>query len=218
MVIFDMAGTTINDYNLSHRTLQKAFRELGLQIELGEVLQHAGKDALEAIKDILNLCRMDGTICARRIYEHYRASLFTEYAGSRPCAFDSVGEVLAILRANDVQIVLNTVDERATALRLIRKMGWHLSGDFDLLVTPADLGDRFPDPISFAMEQLQVSVAGQVVRVGGSMAAIEQGKNAGCGLSIGITTGAQTFRQLKDAGPDHILEDMSGLIELMFCR
>lgn len=220
MAIFDMAGTTINDYNLGHRTLQKVLGAHGLRIGLGEVFQHAGKGDLTAVRDILGAHTVASPLCAEDILTDLTAGLAAGYDRIGPCAFHGVEDVFKILRANGVHIVLTSGGDRETAMRLIRRMGWSLSGDFDLLVTPGDLGgDRpFPDPVAFAMDRLQVGLPGEVVRVAGSSVAIEQGVDAGCGLCVGVTTGTHTHSQLRDAGPDHILSGLSGLIRLVLRR
>lgn len=218
MAIFDIAGTTINDFHLGHRTLQKVLGTYGIQIGLGEVFLHEGKEGLTTVNDILGRHQTSGTLCAECIHKDFSDTLAIDYERIVPCAFSSVVDVFKILRANGVHIVLTTGNQRQAALKLIRKLGWSLSGDFDLLVTPEDLGGHLPDPISFAMERLQVEVPKEVVRIGGSTRAIAGGIRAGCGLSVGVTTGTHTQAQLRLAGPDHILDDMSGLIRLILPR
>ncbi|MBC7424794.1 MAG: HAD family hydrolase, partial [Ferruginibacter sp.] len=54
MVVFDMAGTTVNEDNVVYKTLRKAINEAGFNFTLGQVLeQGAGKEKLQAIKSIL---------------------------------------------------------------------------------------------------------------------------------------------------------------------
>ena len=54
MIVFDMAGTTIDEDNLVYKTLHKAIAETGVVLSLEEVLSiGAGKEKLNAIKDIL---------------------------------------------------------------------------------------------------------------------------------------------------------------------
>ena len=56
MVVFDMAGTTIDEDNVVYKTLQKVINEAGYNFSLQQVLtEGAGKEKLQAIKDILKL-------------------------------------------------------------------------------------------------------------------------------------------------------------------
>ena len=44
---------------------------------------------------------------------------------------------------------------------------------------------------------------------------IEEGKNAGCKYSIGITTGAQNREELEKADPDFIFDNISELLTVL---
>jgi phosphoglycolate phosphatase-like HAD superfamily hydrolase len=71
--------------------------------------------------------------------------------------------------------------------------------------------------ILHAMELFEMSDASEVLKIGDSNIDIEEGKNAGCGITVGITTGAQTREQLAAASPDHIIDslmDLPGLLGL----
>jgi len=58
MVVFDMAGTTVNEDNIVYKTLQQVINHIGgYQLTLTEVLEHgAGKEKLQAIKTVLKNC------------------------------------------------------------------------------------------------------------------------------------------------------------------
>src|SRR6266567_1428385 len=54
MVVFDMAGTTVDENMLVYKTLQRAINEAGYDFTLDQVLaEGAGKEKVQAIKDIL---------------------------------------------------------------------------------------------------------------------------------------------------------------------
>ena len=55
----------------------------------------------------------------------------------------------------------------------------------------------------------------EVVKVGDSGIDIEEGRNAGCLLSIGITGGAQTASQLMEAEPDYIVNHLSEVFDII---
>ena len=54
-----------------------------------------------------------------------------------------------------------------------------------------------------------------MVKIGDSCIDIEEGKNAGCLLNIGITTGAQTEIQLMEAKPDYIVHSLTEILEIL---
>jgi phosphoglycolate phosphatase-like HAD superfamily hydrolase len=69
--------------------------------------------------------------------------------------------------------------------------------------------------ILYAKNKLQIVNTNQMVKIGDSCIDIEEGKNAGCLLNIGITTGAQTETQLMEAKPDYIVHSLTALLDIL---
>jgi phosphonatase-like hydrolase len=126
-------------------------------------------------------------------------------------------QVFAALKQAGVKVVLNTGYNRATAENLLKKLGWAEGQEIDLLVTASDvLHNRpMPDMILFAKNKLHIADTQQMAKIGDSCIDIEEGKNAGCLLNIGITTGAQTETQLLQAKPDFIVHSLSEMLEIL---
>jgi beta-phosphoglucomutase-like phosphatase (HAD superfamily) len=56
MIVFDMAGTTVNENNVVYKTLRKSINEAGFDFTLDHVLaEGAGKEKFQAIRDILKV-------------------------------------------------------------------------------------------------------------------------------------------------------------------
>ena len=54
MVVFDMAGTTVDENNVVYKTLQKVINLAGFNFTIEQVLETgAGKEKLAAIRDII---------------------------------------------------------------------------------------------------------------------------------------------------------------------
>jgi phosphonatase-like hydrolase len=126
-------------------------------------------------------------------------------------------ELFQILKRENILVVLNTGYNRETAQNLIEKLGWQKGIEFDELITASDVNGNRPDPdmIWLAMEKLGIENAEEVVKIGDSVIDIEEGKNGGCRLSIGITTGAHNFKQLQTANPDYIIDELLELIPIL---
>src|SRR4029077_16092176 len=112
---------------------------------------------------------------------------------------DGAEEVFKALKKRNMLVVLNTGFRLATSLHLLNKLNWQEGKQFDGLVTSNDVqyGRPMPDMIHVAMRRFGISNPKETVKVGDSIIDIEEGKNAGCRLSIGITTGAHTREQLE---------------------
>ena len=66
-----------------------------------------------------------------------------------------------------------------------------------------------------AMRITSIGDAKQVAKIGDSQVDIEEGQNAGCGMTFGITTGAQPRDQLVAAEPTHVIDHLSELCPLL---
>jgi phosphonatase-like hydrolase len=219
MVVFDMAGTTVNEDNLVYKTLKNAINNAGFDFSLEQVLaQGAGKEKRQAIRSVLSTYGgiMDEVLTSS-IYDQFIVALTDAYAKEEILPQPNVTTVFSALRDKNILAVLNTGYDRATASSIIEKLGWKEGVEFDALVTASDVSENRPQPdmIEFAMKQFDITDSSSVVKVGDSTIDIEEGQNAGCGLSIGITTGAHTAVQLQTAKPNYIINDLMELLPLV---
>ena len=219
MVVFDMAGTTVDEDNVVYKTLQEAIVKHSFSVTLDEVLSHgAGKEKLQAIIDILDQTKHSASPeIVKEIYNYFINQLSNYYKTLEIKALPNVVRVFKELMKQNIKVVLNTGYNRETAESLVDKLGWKSSVDFDLLVTASDVKQNRPHPdmILFAMEELNINDPSSVIKIGDSAIDILEGKNAGCSLNIGITTGAQTQEQLSEANPDFIIDDIYSIIEII---
>lgn len=219
MVVFDMAGTTVNEDNIVYKTLQNAINKAGFEVTLLQVLEKgAGKEKLQAIKSILSFYKKnDDAAIAQTIYSHFIEQLAKAYDREPILPQNNVIELLEELKKRNIIRVLNTGYNQETAQTIINKLGWEEGVDFDSLITASDVIKNRPDPdmIELAMKRFNITNPAQVVKVGDSVIDIEEGKNAGCTLNVGITTGAHTLQQLQSADPELIINDLIDLLPVI---
>jgi phosphonatase-like hydrolase len=220
LVVFDMAGTTVDEGNVVYKTLRMIVNKYGGDFSLGEVLeQGGGKEKRQAIQDLL-VNRFDEVELPSRVdaaFAEFKETLAMAYANLevRPCP--GTEELFAFLRKQKIQIVLNTGYNEATAQSLVDKLGWIAGRDFDLLIT-ADMVEHSrpaPDMILLAMKRLGINDPGAVAKIGDTAIDMEEGHEAGCGLLVGITSGAQTRDQITLGRPHHIIDHLSSLPALL---
>jgi phosphonatase-like hydrolase len=219
LAVFDMAGTVVNEDNVVYKTLMKAINKNGYNISLEFVLEHgAGKEKHQAIKDILKAesYSVDAEL-AKTIFKEFKMLLGEAYENLEVTSYKGVEDMLYVLKANGIKIALNTGYDTHTAQLLLDKMHWNIGMQYDVLITADDvnLGRPNPDMILEAMSKLQVYDAELVLKVGDSIIDIEEGKNAKCGITIGVTTGAHTYEQLSSAEPTYVLNSLSNLSHLL---
>lgn len=217
MVVFDMAGTTINEQNIVYKTLHKAINHFGIEVSLESVLSlGAGKEKHQAIKDILKELNSSDAEKSYQIFEYFKEILDQEYLTASVLPIEGVEEVLENLKKEGVKIVLNTGYSSHVANTLLEKLNWKKNTHYDALITADDvaLGRPFPDMIHKAMQLFSIEDATKVLKAGDSAIDIEEGKNAKCGLTIGVLSGAQTREQLEEAKPDYILDSLASLYSI----
>lgn len=217
LVVFDMAGTVVNEDNVVYKTLQKAINQQGLDLTLDFVLEHgAGKEKHQAIKDIL--AHVDaGEIDSQTVYENFKVLLDKAYDSLTVTSFEGVVSLLKELRLKNIKIALNTGYTTPVAERLLEKMNWVKGDHYDALITADDVlfGRPNPDMIFEAMEVLNILEPGKVLKAGDSIIDIQEGKNAHCGITVGVTTGAHTREQLESAQPNYVLDSLSEISEYL---
>lgn len=219
LVVFDMAGTTIDEDNVVYKTVREAVNAAGYEFTQTQVQEAgAGKEKSQAIRDVLAL---DGNSHSddevMQIFADFQQRLATAYDALEVREQPGASEVFAALREQGIAVVLNTGYDRATAERLLVKAGWIVGEHIDGLVTADDVevGRPGPDMIHLAMKLTGVEAGNSVAKIGDSVIDIEEGKNAGCGLTFGVTTGAQTEAQLRTAHPSHVVDSLREMFDLI---
>ena len=216
LVVFDMAGTTVDEDNVVYKTVRAAINSAGYDFTQEQVqAAGAGKEKSQAIRDVLAL---DG----QHHSESEVATIFTDFKQRLGHAYQDLDvreqpgakAVFEKLRERGIKVVLNTGYDRATAEGLVKKLGWNVGAEIDALVTASDVanGRPAPDMIHYAMELTGVQSASSVAKIGDSQIDIEEGINAGCGMTFGITTGAQSEEQLQQSKPTAVLHQLSDLL------
>jgi phosphonatase-like hydrolase len=219
MIVFDMAGTTVNENMVVYKTLQKAINEAGFNFRLEQVLtEGAGKEKADAIRSILQVYaqKQDDSL-TNSIYQHFIALLDKAYDTQDILPQDNAEDLFRALKERNILVVLNTGYNQKTANQLIAKLGWKKGVEFDGLVTATDVSRNrpYPDMIRLAMKEFSIDDPREVAKVGDSVIDIEEGVNAGCSLNIGITTGAHTRQQLQSVKPDYVIDNLLELLTLL---
>lgn len=219
MVVFDMAGTTIDEDNMVYKCVKKALNEHGIAASLDQVLHHgAGKEKQHAIKDVYTEVMQDipSNETISTIYLTFQELLTDAYDHMEMKLFDGVKPVLFFLQKRSIKIVFNTGYTHAVASKILSKVDLVKGRDIDLLVT-ADMVHNSrpaPDMITYALQHFNIK-PWECIKVGDSAIDILEGKNAKVKYSIGITTGAQTKEQIAEENPDFIIDNLRQLIPII---
>lgn len=222
LCVFDMAGTTVNEDNLVYKTVQQSIVSLGIDVDLNTCLAHgAGKEKRQAIVDILLAQQSSGSLnreidieqTADTAFAAFQNLLAKAYHADTIRAFDGMDDFFQSLRTRGIKVVLDTGYNRPTAEKIIDIIGWKVGEHIDGLITADDVQNGRPhaDMIQLAMRQNGIADSKAVLKAGDSAIDIEEGKNANCGITVGVLSGAQNRAQLSVANPDKIVERLIDL-------
>ncbi|WP_079244021.1 HAD-IA family hydrolase [Chryseobacterium indologenes] len=211
LLVLDMAGTTIDEDNVVYKTLTSAVNDYGYNVSLEKVLSScAGMEKLEAITSLLK--EINGNEeDAPAIFENFSDQLKESYQNLDVKPINGAEDFLLNMKAQNKKIVLNTGYTSEIAHQLLNKLNWKENIHFDALITADDVSESRPSPemIQLAMKKFNITEASKVLKAGDSVIDIEEGKNAGCGLTVAVLSGAQTQSALEKASPDYILNTIS---------
>lgn len=222
LVVFDMAGTTVQDKGNIADAFQLAFQRENIQVPLADVNRLMGWRKLEAIRQLLEQNApsrlMEEPRLADDIHINFESSMVEFYENVkelRPLPFAE--DVFALLRGEGIKVALNTGFTRVITDTILRRLNWKVSPFIDATISSdeVDNGRPHPDMIYELMRMLNVDDTQSVVKVGDTAIDVEEGRNAKCGYVVAVTTGSYSRSELEKCKPDAIIDDLSNLAHLL---
>lgn len=115
------------------------------------------------------------------------------------------------LKDAGIKIGLDTGYPQNIQEGLVKKLGFDKVVDGWISSYDVPEGRPYPYMIYRLMEKLNVENVKRVAKVGDSCRDIEEGRNAGCGLVVGVLSGADDYESLMAAGADIVCERVTDL-------
>lgn len=219
LAVFDMAGTTVADTGLVAEVLVQTLAAHGYAATFEQALVLMGYPKPEAIARLLALTDIDAphdaalvdvlhTEFVQRTIARYRTD-----AKAMPAA----EACFAALRAQGVKVALNTAFSRAIADAIVQGLHWQIGESIDDLIATDEVpaGRPAPDMIRTLMTRHGIDDARQVAKIGDTEVDVREGRNAGAGLVVAVTTGAFTREALQAVSPDHVIDSLAELPALL---
>ena len=220
LVVFDMAGTTVAEGGAVYQCLRDTLAANGLEIPADALHEVKGMDKREALRILIENSAMRDQLFPgldaihedfiERMIDFYRNDLtVTEMPGA--------SETFRRLHLAGVKVALNTGFSREIVDALLERLGWANSDLIDATVASDEVehGRPHPDMIRRLMFKLGVTNPQRIAKVGDTPADLLEGRNAGCGLVVGVTEGSSTREQLEKFPHDHLIKTVSQLPELL---
>lgn len=199
LVVFDIAGTTIRASDQVPAAFSEAFAKVGIALSDEEIQTVRGRSKHEAISDLLDQHREDGTeqLDPIEVYGDFQRILLQRYETQGIETIDGAEETFEWLKQRNIKIALTTGFDRNLADHLIRKVGWE--DTFDAVVCNDDVahGRPAPDLIFRAMKWTNCDNVSRVAAVGDTISDLRAAENAGVQWRIGVLSGAHSEEQLQ---------------------
>ncbi len=209
LVVFDMAGTTIEDAGQVPEAFTSVLRSHGIEITDAQLVTLRGASKRDAIRHFVALDGGEMEARTDTIYGDFRAHLSALFrsGGVKPIA--GAETTMAWLRGKGIKVALNTGFDRSIADLIVEALGWRAS--VDALVCGDDVanGRPAPDLIFKAMERTGIAAAAQVMAVGDTVLDLRAGRNAGAGWVVGVLSGAHTRAQLEKEPHDALIASVA---------
>jgi len=218
LVLFDMAGTTVDDLIEGQPLVVVAFRATflahdGCNITFEQANAVRGYEKKEALRRLV--CASRGIESAEDSEVDTLFSIFKveldKLTGSMNTEIKGTTDVIKELRGRGIKVCVGSGFPQAVVDAIAANMGWAVDGVF----SSDALGAGRPDPImvTAAMQHCGVTDARRVVKVGDTAVDIEEGKNAGV-WTVSVLTGTQGREKLAALEPDCIIPSVVELPQL----
>jgi len=219
LAVFDMAGTTVADNNAVAIAFQKAFRINGYEITFDDVNPLMGYHKPVAIQMVLEkLGEEFDEDTVGVIHKDFVDEMINYYEYDPAVkALPFAEEVFLHLKEKGIYVALNTGFSHDIAKTILRRFQWKEKGLVDECVASDEVEQGRPHSfmIRELMKRTGVDDPAAVLKVGDTEVDIKEGRNSNCGLVIAVTTGACIREQLEVYHPDHILDNLSELPNLI---
>jgi phosphonatase-like hydrolase len=221
LVVFDMAGTTVEDGGQVGEAFRKALAEQGIGFDEEALRAWRGASKREVLRHFVEgQFGRDDADNARRVdlaYVAFRQHLERSYAEGGVRAVVGAEMAFAWLRERDVQVALTTGFYRQVTDTLLRALGWELGVTLDASVCSDEVARGRPAPymIFQAMEATGVVDVRRVIKVGDTALDLQAGANAGVRGVVGVLSGSQTVKQLGRVAHTHLISSVADLPALV---
>jgi phosphonatase-like hydrolase len=231
LVVFDMAGTTVQDRHEVEMCFLEAASHTGLSVTPERVLALQGYSKIyvfellwsemvgEKHPDLRELVNVSYLKFCEILEKHYHEN---EILPTEGCI-----ETFEFLKNQNIKIALTTGFYRKVANIILSKLGWldglneKYVGNKNTIIQASIASDEVakgrPEPLMIqkSMTLLNVNDSFKVINIGDTPSDLKSGIRAGCRLSLGVTNGTHKKSQLSIHRNDGLLSKVSDLQEVI---
>lgn len=222
LLVFDIAGTTIEDKNELLTCFIKTCAQVGITAPKERLNALMGVSKLEVFfqlwKEQLGV-QVDSDLVrtkADHSYELFQKEIESYYLQSTLQPTEGALEVFQWARSKGIKIALNTGFYRKVAEIILNRIGWlpiGPSSPIDFLICSDEVPAGRPKPymIHTIMNHFGISDPQSIVKIGDTPVDLLEGRNANCLLSLAVTNGTHSRFELSQYDNDGLLDSLSEL-------
>jgi phosphonatase-like hydrolase len=220
LVVFDMAGTTVNDEDSVNRCLRDALGAAGLTVTPTAVNAVMGIRKPEAIATLVERHGRLGDLGDRleAIHRDFVGRSIAFYRND-PTVHEIPGatRVFESLKRAGIRVALNTGFDRTITNVILERLDWSRNAFIDATISSDEVARGRPgaDMIHELMRRMGINDPKRVGKVGDTPADLEEGRNAGCGMIVGVTRGTHSRDELELYPHTHFIETVAELPGLL---
>ncbi|OBG80893.1 haloacid dehalogenase [Mycobacterium sp. E802] len=214
LVVFDMAGTTVEDSGLVQQSFLAADRHAGLSktdADRDEMLRYVsetmGQSKITVFRHLAGGDEEQAQT-ANKEFERCYAQLVSEGNCS---PIPGAEDVITSLRSSGVKTALTTGFAKETQSAIIDALGWQKLADIVLCPGEGVRGRPYPDMPLTALLRTETDSVRSMIVVGDTSSDVISGLRAGALAAVGVLTGAHDTAALSGAGATHIIDSVAAL-------
>eukprot|EP01064_Diplonema_japonicum_P003205 TRINITY_DN1209_c1_g1_i1.p1 TRINITY_DN1209_c1_g1~~TRINITY_DN1209_c1_g1_i1.p1 ORF type:complete len:310 (+),score=94.38 TRINITY_DN1209_c1_g1_i1:59-931(+) len=211
LVVFDMAGTTVDEGGIVYTTLKAVMKEAGLKVDDDEFNAWHGANKREVIAHFVAKNNAGGEEEINGLYADFEEELVAVYfdKDSPLKPIPGITKYFTKLRKAGIKIGLDTGFPRNIASHIIKKLGFGSYIDGSCVAMEVGQGRPYPFMIYELMKQCGIEKIQQVAKMGDTVRDIEEGLNAGTPYVYGCLTGADNRETLVKAGAFSVVNSVT---------
>lgn len=217
LVIFDIAGTLIEDHDEVTDSFLAALRNNGIDATEGEIMERKGSSKREVIGHFVarqyGSCRIGPLI--EQAYANFRFLIQKRYAEGGVVPITGASETLRWLGERHIKIATTTGFYRELRDTILCTAGWEQTFDANVCSDDVLNGRPAPDMILRVMELTAVTDPAHVVSVGDTPLDLQSAATAKVKAGIGVLSGRHARERLQREPHTDILDSVAALPALL---
>lgn len=226
LIVFDMAGTTVQDYHEVEFCFAEAALTTGLKVSAERILALQGYSKIEVFKMLWkeaspNLSETNLSKKVNKSYLSFCQILENHYLNNDIYPTEGCLHLFDYLRKNEINIALTTGFYRKVTDIILGKLDW-LEGlneqrvgtvgsiiDVSIASDEVQFGRPRPDMILRAKSLLNLTDSHKVIAIGDTPSDLMAGSAANCFKTFGVTNGTHSQQQLIDYQNDGLFSSLT---------